>query len=183
MDNSQIQYLFRTDKYLKKISCKCVLESELPDEIVPESIYFILTNSKKMDVKFSHGPKHYLKGHWTLLESLQKSKKKSQISYFDATGGQPTLSVAKKMRNFRLKYNADLFINTDCFQMKFSSICGPIACYVALLRARAFNYDDITTHKLSQDLMFIVKWLPDLIASLLNSSNKTLSRFSFDLLL
>ena len=152
MDNSQIQYLFKTDKYLKKYKCQCLLETELPEQIPPEHIFLILIKSKKVHVNTKTGQRGYLKGHWILLESLNSKKKKSsqrkqdskyQISYFDPVGNPPCKYVYMKMKAFQAKYKAAMFINSICFQLKYSSICGPISCYIALLRARGFIYLDI----------------------------------------
>ena len=192
MDNSQIQHLFKTDKYLKKYTCKCLLETELPQEIPPQHIFLILIKSKKVHMNTKTGQKAYLKGHWILLESLSRKKGKSgqerlvsefQISYTDPIGNRPSKFVYMKMKSFQLKYRATLFINSTCFQLKYSSICGPISCYIALLRARGFVYPDIVKNKLSSNLKYIVKWLPEFLAPLLEKKNAYISRFSFDLLL
>ena len=75
-----------------------------------------------------------------------------------------------------------MHINKNNYQHKYSTICGPIVAYIALLRARGFTLQVIQKRKLSKNLLFIVKVVPDLISFFLPKQNKKLKRFSLDFL-
>ena len=108
---------------------------------------------------------------------------KNQLTYFDPYGSNVTsVKVRNCLKRSLLYHKATLHINKNNYQHKYSTICGPIVAYIALLRARGFTLQVIQKRKLSKNLLFIVKVVPDLISFFLPKQNKKLKRFSLDFL-
>ena len=182
MDSNQLRYLVAHDSYLKKYSCSIITDIEIPFILPQNELFFILTSIRKK--KNGSEGKGVVIGHWVLIDSLNKSKSnKKQITYFDPYGSNVTsVKVRNCLKRSLLYHKATLNINRKNYQHKYSTICGPIVAYIALLRARGFTLHVIQKKKLSKNLLFIVKVVPDLISFFLPKQNRMLKRFSLDFL-
>ena len=179
MNSDQILDLVKNDPYLKKIPVSIVCENDLPAKLPLNHIFFVLIAIRKKNTK-GHST---VLGHWILLETLSNGKmsKKKQISYFDPMGFG-IFSTKIKLIIKRSPGHTNLFVNSICFQHPISAICGPIVCYIALLRSRGDSYTLILKKKISANLLFNVKNIPLFIKPLLSKKNQFLPRFSLQFL-
>ena len=114
---------------------------------------------------------------------FSKKSKQNQLTYFDPYGlTVSSLRIKKCLKKTLLKHKAVLYINRNNYQHRFSTICGPIVSYVALLRARGFSLTDIQKKKITKELLFNARIIPEFVSYFLHPKNKKIERFSIDFL-
>ena len=180
MESSQIYNLVTKDPFLKRFKVSIISEIDTPYRLLQNHFFFILVSIKKRKIK----GKITSLGHWILIDTLHDDKisKSPQLAYFDPMGkGISSKRIKESVK--RSEKHSNLFINRICYQHSMSAICGPIVCYIALLRARGFSYSTISTKKISRDLMINVKYIPMMITILLSKKYQFLPRFSLDFFL
>lgn len=183
MDSKQLNYLVSHDFYLKKYSCSIISDFEIPLTLPLNEFFFILTSIRKKrglkDQNFE-----YI-GHWILIDTLEAKNKKNpnQITYFDPYGSSiQSLKIKRCLKRTIQRYSAILHINSQNYQHKHSTICGGIVAYVSLLRSRGFSLKVIQEKKLSKNLFFNVRFIPEFISYFLSPKNNKIKRFSLDFL-
>ena len=176
MDSKQIRYICKNDSVLRKFNINIILDSELVG-IAPNSIYFLLVKPKAQRKK--KGGPLFFRGHWCLLESLDKE----EVHFFDPSGMPPnSCYISKAAKMYCKQYNAKFYVNKIVYQLLGTSICGLICVFVALCRSRGMNYKKIKTEKLNHSLKFITQVLPDFFYYFLPKNNRIVPRFSYDFL-
>ena len=182
MDSLQIQDLVKNDPYLKTKTCKIIYESEIPTQIDKDIILFVLIPNGQ--IKQKENKVRYALGHWCLIDTLKSvhHPRKCTISYWDPYGIAPSPSTFKKIAGTASAHNLRVFINRKQTQLKVSTICGPIICYISLMKSRGFSNSQILQSKLSTSDKINAKVLPDMINSLLSKNLKKVTRFSIDIL-
>ena len=184
MDNRQIHALVKNDSFLNQKECHAIAQSAFPDIMPLNSIYFVLIKPKEKLVK--RGKLKYQVGHWILISCLSKTSrgkrgKKPEIFYIDPYGLKYPPEIGKKLRKSAALYKVRVQTSRHKIQ-KFSSVCGPLCCYLALLRARNFSYDQIFKKKIVKSTRVMAEIVPNIISSLLPKGRKKLLRFSLDFL-
>ena len=179
MDSTQLEFAAKNDPFISKYRPEVILESELR-VIKPLRIYFILLGGREK--KDSNESASTLLGHWVLLETCKTQK----IGLYDsfAETGKRSKSLLRKIFKYCKKTKSKLHMNQKIVQLPFSSICGPIVLFVALLISRPGNsYKNIRKVKMNHSLKYIVKVLPDFISYFLPKGHKKTARFSLDFLM
>ena len=182
MDGRQLQFICNNDPYISKYDPKVILDSELV-AFEPEKIYFILLTGHSGKKVVNRKRLKIVYGHWILAETLAKNDGKSHkiISLYDPLAQQFPKSILKKVLTYCESNNSKLYINQSIAQLPYSSICGAICLFVAMLISRPGNsYKNIKKVKLNHNLRFIAKYVPSLISYFLPKGQKKIARFSLD---
>ena len=182
MDGSQLEFISTNDPYISKYDPKVILDSELV-AFEPEKIYFILLTSHSSKKLVNRKSLKVIYGHWILAETLLKNDNKSHkiISLYDPLAHKLPKSLLKKVLTYCESNNSKLYINQSIAQLPYSTICGAICLFVAMLISRPGNsYSNIKKVKLNHNLRFIAKYVPSLISYFLPKGQKKIARFSLE---
>ena len=185
MDGRQIEFISNNDPYISKYDPKVILDTELV-AFEPEKIYFILLTGHSGKKVVNRKRLKIIYGHWVLVETLTKNDGKCHkiISLYDPLAQQFPKSILKIVLTYCETYNSKMYINPSIAQLPYSSICGPICLFVAMLISRPGNsYKNIKKVKLNHNLRFIAKYVPSLISHFLPKGQKKMTRFSLDFFL
>ena len=193
MDSSQLEFISKRDPFINKYDPQVILDSELVS-FKPLKIYFILlTKHEKKGRDKQRRDVKIIRGHWIMMETIRSSSRTSSrpsfnsgsiLAYYDPLGQSCPNNLLKKGLQYCKKYDSKMYINRSIVQLPYSTICGAICIFVAMLITRPGNsYRNIKNIKLNHDLKFIVKTLPSFVSYFLPKGNKKIARFSLEFLM
>ena len=179
MDSSQLEFASQNDPFISNYKPEVILLSEL-DYFKPHKIYFILMGGREREGRDRNGKRQEVHGHWILVETVILSR----LGYYDPLAFKCPKSLLKKVINYCEQFKSKFYMNKTIVQLPYSSICGPIVLFVAMLLSRPGNsYKNVNKVKMNHSLKFIAKVLPTFISYFLPKGHKKLDRFSLDFIM